>query len=228
MTEGITVVIPVGPYPANKQWLGECLDSVRVQTLAPAAILIIDDMAGLCQGDVGGDDVTLWRTPWLSGVAHSFNFGVALAETERVFMLGSDDRLEPWCLADCAAEWERQNDPLGYYHVDLRYEDTGEVQTIACGAAMVTKALWQHTGGFPVQAAIGASDTMLGSIILGARGLAGRFCRVESPQGAPYLYRSHEGSDTRRNFWRFHEAIASVRDTLTREWQPWVEGRPVA
>lgn len=214
----ITVVIPVGPYEANVRWLRACLDSVAAQTHPAAGILLIDDQAHLCEDDY--PEAVIWRTPWLSGVAHAFNFGVALAPTELAVMLGSDDLLEPWCLEDCARTWEATRDPLGYYSLDVRYLDTGETQSIACNAAMVSKSLWRHTGGFPVQAAVGAPDTMLLSIMMAARGAAGAIRRVRSDRGAPYLYRQHAETDTARNFWRLREPIAQVRDILTRDWRP--------
>lgn len=237
MTVDIAVVIPVGPFPGNRRWLRECLDSVQAQTHPAAQVLLIDDQAGLPEvGPSGWLDFPeelrgertydLWRTPWLSGVAHAFNFGVALARTELVVMLGSDDTLEPWALEDCARAWEATHDPLGYYSLDVRYLDTGEVQTIACNAAMVSKSLWRHTGGFPVQSALGSPDAALLSIMMGAKpaGAAGNIRRVDSPMGAPYLYRQHAGTDTVRNYSRFEAAILHVRNVLTRDWQPPVWG----
>lgn len=43
----VTVAIPVGPRPSHQKWLGECLDSVRNQTVEVDEILIINDMAEL-------------------------------------------------------------------------------------------------------------------------------------------------------------------------------------
>lgn len=222
----ISVVIPVGPSEANRRWLGECLATVGAQTCPAAEVLLIDDMAGLLHPASGAwkQQVKIWETPWLSGVAHSFNFGVALAACELVVMLGSDDLLEPWALADCARQWERDRDPLGYYSLDVRYMDTGETQSIACNAAMVTKALWRHTGGFPVQSAVGAPDAALLSIMMAAKGRAGNIRRVRSDQ-PPYLYRRHPDTNTQLDYARFEKVILAVRDTVTRDWQPPQWGR---
>ena len=208
----ITVVVPVGPNPAYRDYLAECLDSVRAQTVPPAEILVIDDQAHLEQKDVGSD-VTLWKTPWLSGVAHVFNFGVALAKQEFVFMLGSDDRLEPWCLEDCAKAYNKRRDPLGYYYVDVQYSD-GRQQSLACHAAMVTKTLWRHNGGFPIESAIGAPDTVLVSIMLAAKGKAGNLIHVAS-KTPPYWYRLHDQTDTVARSRPFFGAIKAVRDLYT-------------
>lgn len=216
---GITVVVPVGPNPAYRDYLAECLDSVRAQTVQAAEILIIDDQAQLTQEDVGAD-VTLWKTPWLSGVAHAFNFGVALAKHDLVFMLGSDDRLEPWCLADCERAHKEKRDALGYYHVDVQYSN-GPRQSLPCNAAMVTKALWRHNGGFPVESAVGAPDTVLISIMLAAKGWAGHLVHVTS-HAPPYWYRSHAETDTVARSRPFRDAIRAVRDIYTEgavEWK---------
>ncbi len=211
----ITVVVPVGPNPAYRDYLGECLESIRAQA---DEILVIDDMANLTQEDVGLD-VTLWKTPWLSGVAHAFNFGVALAKHDLVFMLGSDDVLLPGCLADCVAAYGAYQDPLGYYYVDVRYSD-GREQSLACHAAMVTKALWRHNGGFPVESAVGAPDTILISIMLAAKGAAGHLIHVGS-QLPPYWYRLHDQTDTVARSRPFFGAIKAVRDYYTEEAVQW-------
>lgn len=217
MTEArISVIIPVGPNPAYRKYLPGCLESVRNQARQADEVLVIDDQAHLEQADVG-DGVRLWKTPWLSGVAHAFNFGVALAEQELVFMLGSDDRLMPWCLGDCLKSYEQYQDSLGYYYVDVQYSD-GRSQNLACNAAMVTKALWKHNGGFPVESAVGAPDTVLISIMLAAKGSAGNLRHVDSAQ-PPYWYRVHDQTDTAARAPRFQGAIFGVRGELTKSWR---------
>jgi glycosyltransferase involved in cell wall biosynthesis len=226
----ISVVIPVGPRPSHRRWLADALRSVAAQERPAGQVLIVDDMAGLNKAEWAallprGVGLHIWRAPWLQGVAHAFNAGVALAAYSHVVMLGSDDLLQPWALGDAWAEWERWRDPLGSYHFDVEYMDTGEQQNLACNAAMVTKALWQQTGGFPVESAIGAPDTMLISQMIGGKGEAGRLYRVDSPQGPPYLYRRHAETDTAARAPAFAGAIYAVRDTLTRQWAPPEWGR---
>ena len=225
------MTIPVGPSPANKRWLDDCLQSVYSQCYQADEILIIDDQADLkldeysdnqylvtsnnSQIRVPGKKLRLWKTPWLSGVAHAFNFGVALARNDLVVMLGSDDLLQPWALSDLKATYEEWNEPLGYYWFDVEYMDTGETQHLPCHGAAITKQLMKHTGGFPVESAIGQPDTMLISIML-AHPEAGRLIPVDS-ETPPYRYRRHAESDTGT---RPPFPFSAVRDILTERWTP--------
>lgn len=225
----ITVVIPVGPDPVYRRYLKEAIESVQAQTLPPAELLFIDDQAGLPDEwfrttwahhltDFNIDGA-MWRTPWLSGVAHSFNFGVALAKHDLVFMMGSDDRLEPHCLQDCWNAWQDTGGKPGYYWVDVRYSDDEPDQALACNAAMVHKEMWRSSGGFPVESAVGPCDTMLVSILM-VHGDAGAMYHVES-KTPPYWYRRHDQTYSRRRGSKFGQAVHSaVRDTLTEIWEP--------
>ncbi len=222
--DGLAVVVPVGPFPANQRWLIPCLESIAAQTLKPAEVILVDDMAGLDEmGCIvtlqeAGIPVVCWRSPWRLGVAHAFNVGVSLAGTERALMLGSDDLLGPEALAACDAAWKKRPVPLGYYWLDVEYLDTGEQQSVPCNAAMVTKALWRHTGGFPVESAVGAPDAALLSIMMGAKGKAGEIIRV--PAARPqYFYRRHTETDTASQQRNFGGVILPIRDALTRTWK---------
>lgn len=223
----ITVVIPIGPNPVYRDYLVECIESVAKQTYRPREVLIVDDQAHLTGPEHQmiqhklankGILVSYYETLWLSGVAHAFNFGVALAKNNFIFMLGSDDLIRPWCLQDCIESFNKFADPLGYYYVDVQYSDTGETQTLACHAAMVTKRLWCLNGGFPVESAVGAPDTMLISIMLGAKGKAGKLYHVESEK-PPYFYRRHEHTDTASRGGRYHSEMMTIRSKLTEHWQ---------
>lgn len=227
----ITVTIPVGPFAANKKWLDECVDSVLKQDDPPTEILFIGDQASINWHDYIAKvrvrvvealydfpyhmEVNCWETPWLSGVAHAFNFGVALAANEHVVMLGSDDLLEPWAIGDLKAALAKYGDPYGYYFYDIKYMDTGEVQDLPCNAAAVTKALWAKNGGFPPESAAGAPDTMLISIMMGNGRDAGSLRHIES-KAPPYLYRRHDQTDTAT---RPRIELTNIRDILTSTWR---------
>ncbi|KKL87028.1 hypothetical protein LCGC14_1938860, partial [marine sediment metagenome] len=152
MTPPVTVMIPVGPYPVYKQWLGECLDSVTAQTLQPAEVLLIDDMADVRPSELPWalSDVRIWKTPWRLGDVGAFNCGVALARNDLVFMLSCDDTLEPTCLEECVTAYTKNQQRDGYYWVGTHYMDGQPDQALPFSAAMVTKGLWRECGGFPV------------------------------------------------------------------------------
>ena len=218
MTIPITVAIPLGPEPHYADFLDECLESVWSQTHKPDEVLIIDDMHGVVLEP--RPDLRVWRSPWRLGVAHAFNFGVALSKHELVFMLGADDRLLPDCLEKCIRTYEQFGKQDGYYAVPVAYSD-GREQNVPCNAAMVTKGFWTRTGGFPVEAASGAPDAALMSILLGNSD-AGKIVMVGSKP--LYWYRVHGNTDTAgRQPWQ--GVILQTRDLVTRLWKQPMWGR---
>jgi len=232
----ITVAIPVGPRSTDQQWLEECLASVRAQTREADEILLIDDMAGLPLGDAFplGDGswkvdsgplagCRIWRTPWRVGVGDAFNFGVALAKSELVFMLGADDLLHPECLERCLDAYEKEEPDardLTYYFVGVQYLDGREddKQFEPCNAAMVTKSLWRRCGGFAPESASGAPDAALLSVLIGHSGEAGRIVGVGRGM-LLYNCRPHYDSDTGSKGAHWQGIILPTRDYLTREWK---------
>jgi len=218
---GVTVVIPVGPEPHHQKWLDECVQSVRSQTYPVDEILLIDDMAALDDRE----GCRIWQAPWRLGTAGAINCGVSLAKNDLVYILCADDWLEPECLAACVEEYERRHcDPLGYYHVTIRFEcEEGyapplpdpPIQDLPSIAAMVTKGLWRHMGGFPV-AAEASPDSILISILYGKKG-SGNLYHVK--QGVPLCnVRMHPEQDSAgRGTWL--GVIHTVRDLVTREWE---------
>lgn len=216
----ISVVIPIGPYPANKRWLRECLDSVLGQTLEAKRIMLIDDGAELSTYELLDDYIVAIKMPWRTGISHGFNYGVALAPTECVFMLGSDDTLEPTCLEKCWQSYEARGKADGYYSVPIKYMDTGEVQTAPCNAAMVTKGFWRMSGGFPIETSIGIGDSTLLSICL-AHHLPVYWVGEDAkdPDTALYNYRRHPDIHTYKlgPWWGVADQVRSI---CTEQWNP--------
>lgn len=218
----ISVVIPVGPEPHHQEYLSECLESVRAQTHQANEILLIDDMAAVRHFK----GCRIWRSPWRIGTGSAINCGVALAENDLVYILCADDWLEPECLESCAKEYKRRNDPLGYYHVTVRFRPEGSykhpgglpvppIQDLPCGAAMVTKQLWRNMGGFPIEAAV-SPDSGLISILIGQKG-SGNLYSVR--HGVPLCnVRMHATQDSAsRGPWK--NVISAACDLLTRDWK---------
>lgn len=208
--------MPVGPYEVYKRYFQECIDSLKTQIVPFDEVLLIDDMAHLEEWtiDYGNLPVHIHKNPWLSGVAHSLNFGVALAENDLVMFLGSDDRAQPWLCQDLHKAWEKHYHDLGFYHCDVEYDD-GEQQGCACGAAMVTKKLWNNCGGFPIESSVGACDSMLISIFL-VNNMAGTMYRVESHH-PPIWYRRHMESLTGKSG-PMQNPIFHIRNYLPTVW----------
>ena len=221
----VTVLIPVGPNESHKRWLDEAIVSALDQTYRADEILLIDDMAGLNEMDYPGI-VRVWESPWLLGVAHAFNFGVALAKNELVFMLGSDDWLEPQCIEACVKVYNKLPHPdKAFLFVGVRYTDDREdkEQFIPCNAAMVTKSLWKQNGGFPIESSSGAPDAALISIMM-KNPEAGEYIGVEYGRRSLYNYRVHPETDTaKRQPWQ--GVILNTRDIVTGTWEKpeWTE-----
>lgn len=211
----ITALIPVGPQPSHVKWLDDCVASVFEQTESVGEVLLMDDGAGL--GHKAPKGCRVWESPWTLGVVAMINCGIALASFPLVIIVGSDDLIRPWCLEDCLAAYEKYQDSLGYYWLDVEYS-TGEIQSLPSGPAMVTKALWSRTGGYPKEGSVGAPDHIFISAINASGSRAARLRHVESEK-PPYWYRVHEEQMQNTQGQRFGSVIGLVRDVISREWQ---------
>lgn len=93
----ITVVIP---NYNGMQYLGDCLHSLREQTV-PARVIVVDN----CSRD-GSDrlveeqypEVLLFRLSSNTGFCHAVNTGLHLVQTPYAFLLNNDTRVEKDCL----------------------------------------------------------------------------------------------------------------------------------
>lgn len=217
---GISIIVPVGPQKAYLQYLDECLTSIREQMEEEDEIVIIDDMADL--------DNTDWfykwkptteqyiKNPWLLGCAAGWNIGVARSKNEWNLLMGSDDKLLPGCLEACRKQISHKPDPLGFYNLTIQLEN-GETHNVFNNAALVSKALWRYTGGFPLSAAVGAPDALLISIMM-----------VHMPQhlhqldeGKPlYWVRTHPEQETGRQQGLFSWECVQIRDKETARFTP--------
>lgn len=256
----ISVCIPVGPYPHYKRYLAECLESVRAQTVQPAAVVLVDDMAGLtekdleplkgptdsivdwrmdagmavpqCEGpvlwrairetDIGTENIIfarVWRAPWRLGIPACANVAYALAPTDLAFQLSCDDKLKPNCIEMLQKAWEKHKDPLGFYWVDLEYS-TGEKQSLPCGHAMIHKALWRHTGGYPPESGVGACDHIFMNWALQH---PDDIHLIHVDGGVVYWHREHEAQYTKHQM-VYPTAIAEVREGFNKRWEP-IEGK---
>jgi len=225
----IGVVIPVGPRPSHQRYLQELMTSIALQTRPADQLVFVDDMANLeldelsdmyrrFSGRAIWPDIHIVRNWWLLGVAASFNAGVAYAtiENDLAFMMGADDVMRPTCLEETVRCFKEHGDQDAYYYAGLSYMDTLEEQTVPCNAAAVTRGLWQMTGGFPVESAVGAPDCALVSIMMTY--MNSRLIPIAG--GAPLVdYRRHAETDTATRGAAWQGPILESRNILTRDWK---------
>jgi glycosyltransferase involved in cell wall biosynthesis len=222
----ISVVIPARDAAGT---LGRTIASVLSQTLAPPAVLVVDDgstddtaaVAGSVQADVrvlAGEG---------RGVAAARNLGMRTATTDYVALLDADDCWQPWLLEEAAAAIAASPDavavflaaaveddsgrPIGAHPLpdgDIVYADlvTGRVVPTT-SASVVRRESALALGGFAedLECAAGVED-----LDLWFRLAAAGTCRAVSRVSAVYVV--HEARDRARS----HDAIAALeRDRET-------------
>lgn len=222
-TVPVTIVIPVGPKPHHREHLGEMLESISAQRTLPDEVIVMNDGGPSVLPElihhmpIGAIHTWEYQQPWNLGMVAGWNCGVGLARNELVLLVGADDKLYGDCIDECYRAWLREQEPLGYYYLGVQYSD-GREQNTACNAAMVTKALWRHTGGFPAQSAVGAPDHIFLSMLLCASRdgrTTAKILRVCDDM--LYWYRVGENTETTKNIW---PAITAVMDYLHVNWRP--------
>lgn len=215
------------------------MDSIEAQTVPAYGVTLIDDGADLehegwlhCSSpeydrwnvahalyldhNPNYTVIDLYKLPWRTGISHAFNYGVMLSYSDLVFMLGSDDTLEPNCLERCLEAYEANNKQDAYYSVPIRYMDTGEIQTAPCNAALVTKNFWRLSGGFPIETAIGIGDSTLLSICLAHKLPVQWVGALTNHEEEPlYNYRRHPDIHTYKIPWGIADPL---RGYLTETW----------
>jgi hypothetical protein len=229
MNTDVSIVVPVGPEARHRAFLAAALASVAALRPPPAWLVLVDDMAEVTVADVRGPlegagiRWSIIRNLWRLGVPASFNVGVASAPTWWSLMLGADDELVP----DVLDQWHQtlrqrrlpiENESLVYWGLPVEYMDTGEIQTLPCNAAIVSKGLWRHSGGFAPESAVGACDSMFLSVLLAQRGAAGRVQMVGDGSRGLYRYRRHADTDTAGRA-AYQGPIHVVRDVLSGTWR---------
>lgn len=221
----ITVVVPIGPNSVYLNWVPSCLYSIMQQTVKPEEIILISDMAPIGQKQI--DDyrklaedynvpVRLRYNDWLLGPYASWNIGVAVSKTNMVLLMGSDDMLYDDCLEETTAAYHRIGDVAGFYNLACEIGHGGEQSNAYNNAAVVTRNLWNLTGGFPLTANLGGGDAMLISIMMVH--LSEHLHQVNEDKPL-YWVRVHEHQDTRRFAGTFHQQVIDVRNIETERWE---------
>jgi len=218
----ITVGIPIGPEPRHIKYLDECLDSVYDQSILPDEVLIVNDMNSKVLSELprlvsNEIKLNMYTSPWRLGVAHAFNFCVACAENDYVIMLGADDTLESDCVERTLDALDRSAKPnMTYFWYGVRYSDGRLDQYLPCNAAMVSKHLWQATGGFAPESAVGAPDAAFISTFGYGNKYRGMVDFVCVDETKPlYNYRVRKKSDTNMKVGTWQLPILQTRNILT-------------
>lgn len=224
MTTPISIVIPVGPQKAYRNYLRECIDSITDQIQQEDQIIVVDDMADLTDTEVWGyhplfynEKAIIVKNDWLLGCADSWNRGVSLAANDLVLLMGSDDKLLPGCLDALRETYEENEGKAAWYNLTMEItegEDIG-VHTVFNNAAAVTKELWKLTGGFP-PSGFAAPDALMISIMMVH--MSDRLIQVK--EGTPlYWARVHEQQDTRRMAAPLSWEVIQIRNFETERWE---------
>jgi len=214
--EPVTISIPVGPAESHRRWVGEAMASAADQCQPDDEILlVVDGGEPYDKPDVTSPcEVNVFQVPWNVWVASAFNIGVGAGHHDLNLMLGSDDTLMPDAIDACVQTWEDNDRADAYYWMSIEYSDDRKdrIQALPCNAAMVTRAFWRWSGGFPPETASGAPDAALISMLLVHA--PERLIAVQ--QGTPLTWvRVHEGQDTAgRAPWQ--DVILRTRDILTK------------
>lgn len=93
----VTIIIPTFN---RRQWIGECLDSVRAQTYPHVETLIIDDCSTdgtveWLRSEPGYAFAKVHEQPKNGGASIARNTGIAMAQGELIAFIDSDDLLAP-------------------------------------------------------------------------------------------------------------------------------------
>lgn len=141
-------------------------------------------------------------------------------------MIGSDDVMKPNCLEVCLEIFESNKRRDGYYWVTIDFINEiddkrfppGSMQRLPCNEAFVTKNFWRYIGGFPLEAALGAPDSMLMEIMY--QKLPDRLFAVA--EGTPLLsYRMHAETETERSRKLGRFAMTDqLKPVVVKNWQP--------
>lgn len=125
----VTVIIPTFN---RRQWIGECLDSVRAQTHPRVETLVIDDCSTdgtveWLQSEPDYAFAKIHQQPKNGGASQARNAAIELAQGELIVFIDSDDLLAPTHIETAVRTFQSQPN-LGLFACDSTIIDTnGEV-----------------------------------------------------------------------------------------------------
>ncbi len=220
----ISIIIP--SYNTPKEWLSECLSSIAAQTFTDWEALIVDDASPIpvLVSDLPGAGADprfrIVRHDRNRGPAAARNTAVAHSQGELLFMMDSDDLIEPETLSDLTDALA--SDPeADCVHVDFKIfgaassewampvktpKDMIADQWVPGAGVLMRKSLYNRVGGYPDEE-IFRSGNEDWDFWLGATESGFTSIRVAKPL---YLYRisnSSLSSTTKRRHYRTIERM---------------------
>lgn len=148
----ITVIIPM--YNAEA-FIGQCIQSVLVQTYPCFEILVIDDASTdrgpeICEKMAAKDDrIFLFRRE-KKGVSAARNFGLGLAKGEYIFFLDSDDAIHPLLFEEMVRQMEKYKAEMAF--CVKAYIDSVHMDDILQKISYKDKSIgWQMAEGLKIE-----------------------------------------------------------------------------
>jgi hypothetical protein len=115
-------VAVIVPCYQHGRFLGDCIASIRAQTLPAAQIIVVDDHSEDPETDAAlreleaAPDVTVLRQPENRGPSAARNRALRATTSSYVLPLDADDLLEPNALADMVAQLEAAASDIGFVY----------------------------------------------------------------------------------------------------------------
>lgn len=237
----VGVVIPCYRHGV---YLDECIASVKAQTLAPAAIVVVDDgsedpetHAALAALD-DDPDVTVLRQDRRRGPSAARNRALAELDTAYMLPLDADDVLLPDALEQMVAQLEQAPRDIGFVYPNAQHSGNRSdyVPSPAynlwllmgdnyCPApALFDRRAFEAGAAYPEEMVLGHEDWDL-LLQLGALGIRGEHAKTPT-----FLYRKygfsritsveHGGHDSREALARRHPSLFRNRDAVKARWSP--------
>lgn len=163
----VTVVVPLYNY---QNYIVECLNSVRLQTMPDLDLIIVDDHSTDNSGDIAKNwinehfkrfnSVKLVQHVKNSGLGNARNTGFDLADTLYVMVLDADNRLLPSCCKELHQAANSSKSSFAYSIIQQFGDSNARMGTKAVfpadfipgnvidAMALVSKEAWSLVGGY--------------------------------------------------------------------------------
>ena len=165
----ITVMVTLHNY---RDLILSCLDSVKLQTLAPLDLIIVDDASSDDSASVVSDwleknhkrfeSFQLLQQPRNLGLANARNTGFRHARTEFVFVLDADNLIYPRCLHCLLMALQNCDASFAYCYLEKFGDISGLQNTKPWNAhllqhgnsidamVLLRKSIWEMVGGYAI------------------------------------------------------------------------------